>query len=84
MKLVFVILLTLLIALQINIWIKKDGYKQMKEIDYIKRDIKTLKKHLKNCITNNTMYLIPVLKNQLERLEQTKFNLEVEQYKDFF
>tara|TARA_R110000787_G_scaffold170399_3_gene283098 strand:- start:1077 stop:1247 length:171 start_codon:yes stop_codon:yes gene_type:complete len=56
----------------------------MKEIDYIKRDIKALKKHLKNCITNNTMYLIPVLKNQLERLEQTKFNLEVEQYKDFF
>ena len=33
MKLVFVILLTLLIALQINIWIKKDGYKQMKEIE---------------------------------------------------
>jgi len=63
----------------------------MTEIDYIKRDIKALKrdikalkKHLKNCITNNTMYLIPVLKNQLERLEQTKFNLEVEQYKDFF
>lgn len=33
MKLVFIILLTLLIALQINIWVKKDGYKQMKEIE---------------------------------------------------
>jgi len=32
-KLVFIILLTLLIALQINIWVKKDGYKQMKEIE---------------------------------------------------
>tara|TARA_R110000744_G_scaffold204752_1_gene323563 strand:- start:1103 stop:1273 length:171 start_codon:yes stop_codon:yes gene_type:complete len=56
----------------------------MKEIDYIKRDIKALKKHLKNSIRDNTLYLIPVIKNQLERLEQTKFNLEVEQYKDFF
>ena len=33
MKLVFIILLTLLIALQINIWVKKDGYKKMKEIE---------------------------------------------------
>ena len=33
MKLVFVILLALLIALQINIWVKKDGYKKMKEIE---------------------------------------------------
>ena len=30
---VFVILLALLIALQINIWVKKDGYKKMKEIE---------------------------------------------------
>ena len=30
---VFVILLVLLIALQINIWVKKDGYKKMKEIE---------------------------------------------------
>ena len=56
----------------------------MKEIDYIKRDIKALKKHLKNCITNNTMYLIPVLKNQLERLEQTKFNLEFDKFDKWF
>jgi len=48
----------------------------MKEIDYIKRDIKALKKHLKNSIRDNTLYLIPVIKNQLERLKQTKFNLE--------
>jgi len=31
--LVFIILLALLIALQINIWVKKDGYKKMKEIE---------------------------------------------------
>jgi hypothetical protein len=45
----------------------------MKEIDYIKKDIKALKKHYKDCSTYNTIYLRPVLKKQIESLEQTRF-----------
>jgi len=56
----------------------------MKEIDYIKRDINALKRHIKDCKTHNTLHLVPVLKNQLERLEIARFGLEVEQFKDFF
>ena len=55
----------------------------MKDIDIIKKDIKALKRHYKECNTNHTIYLRPVLKNQIERLEQTRFNLEVQQFKDF-
>ena len=55
----------------------------MKDIDIIKKDIKALKKHYKECNTSNTIYLRPVLKNQIQRLEQTRFNLEVQQFKDF-
>lgn len=55
----------------------------MKHIDILKKDIKALKKHYKDCSTHNTIYLRPVLKNQIERLEKTMFNLEVQQFKDF-
>ena len=55
----------------------------MKDIDIIKKDIKALKRHYKECNTNHTIYLRPVLKSQIERLEQTMFNLEVQQFKDF-
>ena len=49
----------------------------MTDIDIIKKDIKALKKHFKQCSTNNTIYLRPVIKSQIESLEQTRFNLEV-------
>tara|TARA_R110000851_G_scaffold283067_3_gene436611 strand:- start:394 stop:564 length:171 start_codon:yes stop_codon:yes gene_type:complete len=55
----------------------------MTDIDIIKKDIKALKKHFKQCNTNNTIYLRPVIKSQIESLEQTRFNLEVQQFKDF-
>ena len=55
----------------------------MRDIDIIKKNIKALKKHYKECSTYNTIYLRPVLKSQIERLEQTMFNLEVQQFKDF-
>tara|TARA_R110000824_G_scaffold51787_3_gene144167 strand:+ start:474 stop:716 length:243 start_codon:yes stop_codon:yes gene_type:complete len=56
---------------------------KMKDIDIIKKDIKALKRHYKECNTNHTIYLRPVLKSQIERLQQTMFNLEVQQFKDF-
>tara|TARA_R110000824_G_scaffold400644_1_gene608627 strand:- start:3145 stop:3324 length:180 start_codon:yes stop_codon:yes gene_type:complete len=56
----------------------------MKEIDYIKKDIKALKKHYKDCSTYNTIYLRPVLKKQIESLEQTRFNLEVKRFVNIF
>tara|TARA_R110000796_G_scaffold1040_8_gene3949 strand:- start:1874 stop:2044 length:171 start_codon:yes stop_codon:yes gene_type:complete len=55
----------------------------MKDIDILKKDIKALKKHYKDCNTNNTIYLRPVLKNQIESLKETIFNLEVQRFKDF-
>jgi|TARA_R110000772_G_scaffold225125_1_gene335800 hypothetical protein len=54
----------------------------MTDIDIIKKDIKALKKHYKECDTVNTIYLRPILKNQIEMLQQTMFNLEVQQFKD--
>ena len=56
---------------------------KMTDIDIIKKNIKALKKHYKECSTYNTIYLRPVLKSQIESLEQTRFNLEVQQFKDF-
>ena len=56
---------------------------KMKDIDIIKKDIKALKRHYKECNTSNTIYLRPVLKSQIEMLQQTMFNLEVQQFKDF-
>ena len=55
----------------------------MKDIDIIKKDIKAIKRHYKECNTSNTIYLRPVLKSQIEMLQQTMFNLEVQQFKDF-
>ena len=55
----------------------------MKEIDYIKKDIKALKKHLKDCKTMNTMHLVPVIEEQLSALEAKRFDLEIEQFKEF-
>ena len=63
----------------------KQLYKQnkMNDIDILKKDIKALKKHYKDCNTNNTIYLRPVLKSQIESLKETIFNLEVQRFKDF-
>jgi len=55
----------------------------MEHIEYIKKDIKALKYHIKQCKTDNTIYLIPVLKNQLEILERKRFECELKQFKDF-
>ena len=56
----------------------------MKDIDIIKKDIKALKRHYKECNTINTIYLRPVLKKQIESLEQTRFNLEVKRFVNIF
>ncbi|MBT6073871.1 MAG: cell division protein FtsB [Gammaproteobacteria bacterium] len=69
MKLVFVILLTLLIALQINIWIKKDGYKQMKEIENL-IDLQTIENESLTKRNNRIKEEIKDMKNGQDAIEE--------------
>ncbi|MBT5541455.1 MAG: cell division protein FtsB [Gammaproteobacteria bacterium] len=69
MKLVFVILLTLLIALQINIWIKKDGYKQMKEIENL-IDLQTIENESLTKRNNRLKEEIKDMKNGQDAIEE--------------
>ena len=69
MKLVFVILLTLLIALQINIWIKKDGYKQMKEIENL-IDLQTIENESLSKRNNRLKEEIKDMKNGQDAIEE--------------
>ena len=69
MKLVFVILLTLLIALQINIWIKKDGYKQMKEIENL-IDLQTIENERLTKRNNRIKEEIKDMKNGQDAIEE--------------
>jgi len=68
-KLVFVILLTLLIALQINIWIKKDGYKQMKEIENL-IDLQTIENESLTKRNNRIKEEIKDMKNGQDAIEE--------------
>jgi cell division protein FtsB len=68
-KLVFVILLTLLIALQINIWIKKDGYKQMKEIENL-IDLQTIENESLTKRNNRLKEEIKDMKNGQDAIEE--------------
>ncbi|MBT7753388.1 MAG: cell division protein FtsB [Gammaproteobacteria bacterium] len=69
MKLVFVILLTLLIALQINIWIKKDGYKKMKEIENL-IDLQTIENESLTKRNNRLKEEIKDMKNGQDAIEE--------------
>ena len=69
MKLVFIILLTLLIALQINIWVKKDGYKQMKEIENLIA-LQTIENENMTIRNNRSKEEIKDLKNGQETIEE--------------
>ena len=69
MKLVFVILLTLLIALQINIWIKKDGYKKMKEIENLIA-LQTIENENMTIRNNRLKEEIKDLKNGQDAIEE--------------
>jgi len=68
-KLVFVILLTLLIALQINIWIKKDGYKKMKEIENL-IDLQTIENESLTKRNNRLKEEIKDMKNGQDAIEE--------------
>lgn len=69
MKLVFIILLTLLIALQINIWVKKDGYKQMKEIENLIA-LQTIENENMTIRNNRLKEEIKDLKNGKDAIEE--------------
>ena len=69
MKLVFIILLTLLIALQINIWVKKDGYKQMKEIENLIA-LQTIENENMTIRNNRSKEEIKDLKNGQDAIEE--------------
>ncbi|MBT3993051.1 MAG: cell division protein FtsB [Gammaproteobacteria bacterium] len=66
---VFVILLTLLIALQINIWIKKDGYKKMKEIENL-IDLQTIENESLTKRNNRLKEEIKDMKNGQDAIEE--------------
>jgi|TARA_B110000196_G_scaffold77942_1_gene66812 cell division protein FtsB len=68
-KLVFIILLTLLIALQINIWVKKDGYKQMKEIENLIA-LQTIENENMTIRNNRLKEEIKDLKNGKDAIEE--------------
>jgi len=68
-KLVFIILLTLLIALQINIWVKKDGYKQMKEIENLIA-LQTIENENMTIRNNRLKEEIKDLKNGQDAIEE--------------
>tara|TARA_R110001592_G_scaffold101704_3_gene287660 strand:- start:4100 stop:4270 length:171 start_codon:yes stop_codon:yes gene_type:complete len=55
----------------------------MEHLEYIKRDIKAVKKHITSAKNSNHIYLIPLLENKLEELKRMKFNCELKQFKDF-
>ena len=69
MKLVFVILLALLIALQINIWVKKDGYKKMKEIENLIA-LQTIENENMTIRNNRLKEEIKDLKNGQDAIEE--------------
>ncbi|MDC0186046.1 septum formation initiator family protein [Gammaproteobacteria bacterium] len=69
MKLVFVILLALLIALQINIWVKKDGYKKMKEIENLIA-LQTIENENMTIRNNRLKEEIKDLKNGIDAIEE--------------
>ena len=66
---VFIILLTLLIALQINIWVKKDGYKQMKEIENLIA-LQTIENENMTIRNNRLKEEIKDLKNGQDAIEE--------------
>ncbi|MDC0586663.1 septum formation initiator family protein [Gammaproteobacteria bacterium] len=66
---VFIILLTLLIALQINIWVKKDGYKQMKEIENLIA-LQTIENENMTIRNNRSKEEIKDLKNGQDAIEE--------------
>jgi cell division protein FtsB len=68
-KLVFIILLTLLIALQINIWVKKDGYKQMKDIENLIA-LQTIENENMTIRNNRLKEEIKDLKNGQDAIEE--------------
>jgi cell division protein FtsB len=68
-KLVFIILLTLLIALQIYIWVKKDGYKQMKEIENLIA-LQTIENENMTIRNNRSKEEIKDLKNGQDAIEE--------------
>jgi cell division protein FtsB len=68
-KLVFIILLTLLIALQINIWVKKDGYKKMKEIENLIA-LQTIENENMTIRNNRLKEEIKDLKNGQDAIEE--------------
>tara|TARA_B110000196_G_scaffold189600_1_gene162365 strand:- start:560 stop:853 length:294 start_codon:yes stop_codon:yes gene_type:complete len=68
-KLVFVILLALLIALQINIWVKKDGYKKMKEIENLIA-LQTIENENMTIRNNRLKEEIKDLKNGQDAIEE--------------
>jgi len=67
--LVFVILLALLIALQINIWVKKDGYKKMKEIENLIA-LQTIENENMTIRNNRLKEEIKDLKNGQDAIEE--------------
>ncbi|MBC8226370.1 MAG: septum formation initiator family protein [Gammaproteobacteria bacterium] len=69
MKLVFIILLVLLIALQINIWVKKDGYKKMKEIENLIA-LQTIENENMTIRNNRLKEEIKDLKNGQDAIEE--------------
>lgn len=66
---VFVILLVLLIALQINIWVKKDGYKKMKEIENLIA-LQTIENENMTIRNNRLKEEIKDLKNGQDAIEE--------------
>ena len=66
---VFVILLALLIALQINIWVKKDGYKKMKEIENLIA-LQTIENENMTIRNNRLKEEIKDLKNGIDAIEE--------------
>ena len=66
---VFVILLALLIALQINIWVKKDGYKKMKEIENLIA-LQTIENENMTIRNNRLKEEIKDLKNGQDAIEE--------------
>jgi len=68
-KLVFIILLALLIALQINIWVKKDGYKKMKEIENLIA-LQTIENENMTIRNNRLKEEIKDLKNGQDAIEE--------------
>ena len=66
---VFIILLVLLIALQINIWVKKDGYKKMKEIENLIA-LQTIENENMTIRNNRLKEEIKDLKNGQDAIEE--------------